>query len=125
EESLHRNRMNILSNTQENFPFIHPDFRKSLLPNRSAKPEFASCQKRKTAFDQLNRLLHGHLLVHRDQHVEVVGHDHKFVEKILLLLAIVIEHIDQETRCASRLQKSSFLASRGSDEECAISGDDV
>ncbi len=65
--------MNIFSDIQESLPLMHPDFRKSLLPNRRAEPQFASCPKRKTALDQLNRLFHGGLCIYGGQHMEVVG----------------------------------------------------
>ena len=117
--------MNIFSDTREGLTVIHPDFRKSLLPNRSAESEIASCTKGKTALDQLNGFLHGHPGPHSDQRVEVVGHDHKFVEQIFSLLAIVIQYVDQKTGGANRLKKSSFLPRRGRYEEGALAGDDV
>jgi hypothetical protein len=76
-------------------PLIHTDFRTSPLPNRRAEPEFASCPKCKTSLDQLNRFLQGHLRAHRDPHVDVVRYDHKFVEKIFPLLAMVTGRVDQ------------------------------
>src|SRR5437588_3589695 len=95
QKALHRIRMNIFNDFQEGLPLVDSDFRKSLLPNRSAKPKLAASLKPETAFDELNRLLQGHLRAHRDQYMEVVRHDHKFVEKIFPLLAIMIEDVDQ------------------------------
>src|ERR1700674_4951803 len=125
QETLYRIRMNMFNDLQESLPLIHPDFRKSLLPNRSAEPKFPPGPKRKTASHKLHRLLHGHLRAHRDQHMEVIRHDYKFVEKIFPLLAIMIEHVNHQPGRASGLQKSAFLPSRGSHEEGTLAGDDV
>src|ERR1700731_2353377 len=103
EETLHRVRMNIFTHSQEGLPLMHPDLRKPFLPNWGAEPKFASCPKGKTALDQLNRLFHSHLAAQRDEQMEVVGHNYEFVKKILPLFAIVIEHFDEKTNCASGL----------------------
>src|SRR6266436_3572373 len=95
QKALHRIRMNIFNDFQESLSLVDPDFRKSLLPNRSAEPKLAPSPKRETAFDELDRLLHGHLRAHRDQQMEVIRHDYKFVEKIFPLPAIMIENVNQ------------------------------
>src|ERR1017187_462855 len=104
---------------------MHPDLRKSLLPYRRVERKFASCPKCKAALDQLYGPLNGYARAHRDQQVEVVGHDDKFVEKVLLLLAIVIKHVDQESGCTRGLQERRFPRSRGGHEKCALAGDHV
>src|SRR5208282_3365160 len=57
--------------------------------------------------------------------MEMVRHDHKFVEKIFPLSAIVIEHVNQQLSGTGGLQKALFLPSGGSHKERAIAGNDV
>jgi hypothetical protein len=55
--------------------------------------------------------------------MEVVRHNHKFVEKIFPLIAIVVEHADQQAGGPRGLQKRSFLPSGRSHKECTIDRD--
>jgi len=87
------------TDTQGGLALIYSDLRKTFLPNRSAKTEFASCAKFETTLNQLNGLLHRHPGTYRDQCMEMVGHDHKFMKTIFSLLAIVIQHVDQQAGC--------------------------
>jgi len=104
---------------------MHANFRKTFLPNWRAESKFPSCPKRKPTLDQLDCFLNGRLVADPGQQMEMVGHDHKFVEKIFPQLAIVIEHIDQERRSTLGLQKCAFLRSGGGDKERALIGDNV
>ena len=53
----------IFCNMLIGFSIENADLRKSFLPKRGHEPEFSSGAKRESAFDELHRLLNGHVAV--------------------------------------------------------------
>ena len=54
--------------------------RKSFLPKRSLRPKFLSRSKREAALDKLNRPLNRRTRFDRDQQMNMVVHNHEFVQ---------------------------------------------
>jgi hypothetical protein len=52
--------------------------------------------KRKAAFDELKGTLQGYF--RGKQNMEVIRHDHEFVQQVLSLCAIAIQCLDKESR---------------------------
>ncbi len=52
--------------------------------------------------------------------MDVVGHDHEFVEKEFLLIAIIRQGVDQESRGCVTAKDRKALSGDGSDEEDAV-----
>ncbi len=77
-----------------------PMIRKASLPNRQTRLQ----PKRKPSLDELNSPLQRYLIRRRYQRMEVVGHDHEFMQEILALFAIVEEDVNEQISGGSRLK---------------------
>ena len=54
-----------------------------------------------------------------DQEVNVIGHNHEFVEQKAALLAVLLHDVNQEPGHAVRLKDGLSSISNGSDKTCA------
>ena len=73
---------------------VIPDtmIRKTGLPGRRTRLQ----SKRKPSLDKLNRTLQRYLICGRNQGMEVIRHNYKFMEEIFPLSAIVKEDINEQ-----------------------------
>src|SRR5215831_10772528 len=91
----------------------------ALLPNQERILELTLGAVGKAAFDVLRRLLQGNIFCGRDDRVDVVGHDDEFVKKKALLLAIVLEDVDQQSSHSFGREQRASSVGDGGDEERA------
>ena len=75
---------------------------------------------RKTSFDELNGPLQRNLRGRRDQQMQVIGHDHEFMQKEFPFVAIMRERFDQELGSCLLPKDWKALGGNGSDEEYAV-----
>jgi len=54
--------------------------------------------------------------------MEMVGHEHKFMKFIFLLIPIIEQSLNEEHRHSLRLKKSSLLQCGRGHKVCAVSG---
>ncbi len=64
---------------QEALSIFNSDIRKSALPNLACVSMLFLKPIRKSAFNELYGLLDRHVLINRDQQMNVIGHHHKIV----------------------------------------------
>jgi len=75
-----------------------PMIRKTSLPDRQTRLQ----SKRESSLDKLHRPLQRYFIRRRNQRMEVVRHDHEFMQQIFALFAIVEENINQQiSRCGA------------------------
>jgi hypothetical protein len=71
---------------------------KALLPDEKLETQFLLGAKRKSAFDELNGLFQRNIFRGPDDQMEVVRHDHEFVQKKAAFPAIVREDVEKQPR---------------------------
>jgi hypothetical protein len=69
-----------------------PMIRKASLPDRQTRLQ----SKRESSLDELHRPLQRYFIRRRNQRMEVVRHDHVFMQEIFALYAIVEENINEQ-----------------------------
>jgi len=74
---------------------------------------------RKSSLNELHGAFQRDLWCWRQQHMDVVGHDYKLVEKKFLFVAIVCESFNQQSCCCVFAEDRKALGGDGRDEECA------
>ena len=86
--------MNVLPERRV-FPLVsYPVVMKTRLPDFWVETQLPFCPKRKPSFNELQAALES--LHWSDEQMKVVGHDHKLVKKILALLAVAKQNINQQ-----------------------------
>lgn len=73
----------------------NPHFRETFLPDRRTKPKLPPCPECKATFDELHSPLNRHLAFDGEQSVEVIGHNHEFMQAEFSLGAIVVQHANE------------------------------
>ncbi len=90
--------------------------RETSLPH--GRPGFQSI--RKSSFDELHGPLQRNLRCRRHQYVNVIRHDHEFIETEFSCVAVVRESVDQKFRGRLPAKDRLALGSDGGDEEGAV-----
>lgn len=89
------------------------------LPDLMREAQFFFRPKGKSAFDELHRSLQS--LNRSDQQVKVIRHDHKLMQEILSLGAIVKQNVDEQPGHSVRLKNVPLLKCGSGNEVAAIS----
>src|SRR5208282_2642396 len=76
--------------------------------------------KREPSLDELHGAFQGNLLCGREEQMDVIGHDDKFVQPIFLLVAIVSESFDQKVGGRLAPEDRLTVSGDGGDEEGAV-----
>jgi hypothetical protein len=74
---------------------INPHLGKSSLPDGCSEAKLFPRAERKAAFDELDCALNSHLAFDGYHDVKVVGHDDEIVQEIFVLIAVVMEDLDE------------------------------
>ena len=98
------------------FKIAHTMVRETCLPH--GRVRFQAI--RKSSFEELHGPLQRNLLSGRQQRVEVVGHDHEFVEQKFSFVAIVRQRFDHKVSRCLPAKDWTALGGDGRDEEDAI-----
>jgi hypothetical protein len=98
---------------------------KPFLPHRSPEAQLFARPKGESSFDELNSAFNCHVRREADQNMEMIGHDHKFMKKILALLAVMVQDVHEQSGTAFRLQEVAPSGYRRSHKEGSRRGDDV
>ena len=85
--------MNIAPDTLEGFSIEDANLRKSFLPDRRLECELAARSKRESTFYKPHGTFNREIRTHRDQGVEMVRHDHEFVQAEFSLAAVFVQNI--------------------------------
>ncbi|MGA9631466.1 MAG: hypothetical protein WBQ63_08590 [Candidatus Acidiferrales bacterium] len=93
-------------------------FREALLPDALPEIEFFLRTKGKPAFNVLQAFLQGDIGRRRQQKMEMVRHDYKFMQKKSLLPAILLQDLQQQRRHSRRLQNWTMARRDRRHEEC-------
>ena len=111
--------MNVLPKGTVFFDIPDPPIIEARLPDFTAKAQFLPSSEREAAFDQLQGSLQcdGRC----NQHMEVIGHQHKFVQQIFALPAVVQQNFNEELRHSFGLKQALFLKCGSGDEVGAVS----
>lgn len=94
-----------------------PNFRKPFLPERSSYSQFLSSPKCKSTFDELNCTLDADFASDSEQQMEVVRHNHEFMQPELSLRTIFVKNSYEQSGATIRLEKIAFLVGGRSNEE--------
>jgi len=99
------------------FQVAHAMIGETSLPHGPAPLE----AKRGASLDELRRPFQRNLLRRCDQQMQVIGHDHEFMQKIFSLVAIMRQRFEQKiSRCIATEDRLAVSSNR-CDEENAIS----
>src|SRR3954466_14249132 len=91
--------------------------RKAGMPNLSVESEFFLCSERKSTFDELHAFLNRMFMRRRQYQMNVVAHDHIFMELKAGFLAIFTQNINEEQRHTIRLEDCGLSGGVGGKEE--------
>src|SRR5690349_5898840 len=100
-----------------------PPLGKTFLPHRSPEAQLFARPKGESSFDELNSAFNCHVRREADQNMEMIGHDHKFMKKILALLAVMVQDVHEQSGTAFRLQEVAPSGYRRSHKEGSRRGD--
>ncbi len=89
------------------------------LPNGTEVDQFLFGTKRKPALNVLHGLFQGDGRRRSNEEMNMVRHDHEFVEQKAPLLAILLHDVNQESSHAMRLKDGLSCIGDGSDKKCA------
>ena len=92
---------------------------KARLPNGTGVDQFLLGAEGKPAFNVLHGLFQGDCRRRSDEEMNVIGHNHKFVEQKAALLAVLLHDVNQEPGHAVRLKDGLSSIGDGSDKKCA------
>ncbi len=92
---------------------------KARLPNGIGVDQFLLGAERKSAFNVLHGLFQGDRRRRSEEEMNVIGHNHEFVEQQAALLAILLHDVNQEPGHAVRLKNGLSSISNGSNKKCA------
>jgi hypothetical protein len=111
--------VNVLPKGTVFFDIPDPPIIAARLPDFTAKAQFLPSSERETAFDQLQGSLQcdGRC----NQHMEAIGHQHKFVQQIFALPAVMQQNFNEELRHSFGLKQAPFLKCGSGDEVGAVS----
>ncbi len=92
---------------------------KARLPNGTGADEFLFGAERKSTFNVLHGLFQGNRRRRSDEEMNVIGHNHEFVQQQAALLAILLHDVDQGPGHAVRLKNGVSSIGNGSNKKCA------
>lgn len=75
-------------------------FVEASLPDLSPVAGYETHGMRESALDALHAALQRVIFGRSDEQVQVIGHDHKWMQRVAAFIAIVEEHLAQKTRAA-------------------------
>jgi hypothetical protein len=94
----------------------NPMIRKTFLPNLSLLQ--LSQAIRISTLNELHSPLQGDIGTRREQQMNMVRHDHKFMQAIFPLIAVAEQHLKQKPRPSFDTKDRDALPGNAGDEEC-------
>ena len=93
--------------------------RETLLPDFGGGFQDFASAKRESALDVLQRFFERGVGRGCKKQMEVIGHDHVFVQEKTPFLPVVVEYLDEQFRHADGLEDGAAIECHGRDEEGA------